>query len=116
MTGLGRSITSTNISYGLAKIPVSISTMIDKVEGTSLKGICNVPECLTNWIQYDLFRFRTNHKITDMNSLSGLDLDYKSSCKCGYCRINKNTYQKLIRFIYGRFEFSVSSQNNLLWN
>lgn len=39
----GRAITSTNISYGLAKIPVSISTMIDKVEGTSLSGIC--PDC-----------------------------------------------------------------------
>ena len=48
MTGLGRSITSTNISLGLAKIPVSISTMIDKVEGTSLKGICNDPECHGN--------------------------------------------------------------------
>lgn len=39
----GRAITSTNIAYGLAKIPVSISTMIDKVEGTSLSGIC--PDC-----------------------------------------------------------------------
>jgi len=39
----GRAITSTHISYGLAKIPVSISTMIDKVEGSSLKGVC--PEC-----------------------------------------------------------------------
>ena len=39
----GRAITSTNISYGLAKIPVSISTMIDKVEGTSLSGVC--PDC-----------------------------------------------------------------------
>ena len=43
MTGLGRSITKTNISYGLAKIPVSISTMIDKVEGTTLSGVC--PAC-----------------------------------------------------------------------
>lgn len=41
----GRAITSTNISYGLAKIPVSISTMIDKVEGTSLSGVCNVEGC-----------------------------------------------------------------------
>ena len=39
----GRAITSTNISYGLAKIPVSISTMVDKVDGASLSGVC--PEC-----------------------------------------------------------------------
>ena len=41
--GLGRAITSTNISYGLAKIPVSISTMVDKVDGASLSGVC--PDC-----------------------------------------------------------------------
>jgi non-homologous end joining protein Ku len=41
----GKSITSTAISYGLAKIQVSINTMIDKVEGTSLSGVCNVEGC-----------------------------------------------------------------------
>jgi non-homologous end joining protein Ku len=39
----GKAITNTNISYKLAKIPVSISTMVDKVDGVSLKGLC--PHC-----------------------------------------------------------------------
>jgi non-homologous end joining protein Ku len=39
----GRSITSTNISFGLAKIPVSISTLVDKIDGASLSGVC--PHC-----------------------------------------------------------------------
>lgn len=36
------------------------------------------------------------------NSLRGLGLDYNSKCGCMFCKINKATYQKLFRFIYGR--------------
>lgn len=35
-------------------------------------------------------------------SLPGLGIDYKQSCPCDFCLFNKNTYQRLFRFIFGR--------------
>lgn len=42
--------------------------------------------------------------------LSGLDLTYKSGCDCEFCMINRCTYQRLIRKIFGRYETKSGKQ------
>lgn len=42
------------------------------------------------------------HVQESVRGLNNIGLETFYNCNCSYCRINKNAYQKIFRFIYGR--------------